>query len=53
MTKLSLSDKVAVIQSVSLHEVILKALGELSQFRDGLESLGVVSAIKNNKNLLR
>ena len=38
VTRLNMEDKVLVVQSIALHEVILKTLGELSQFRDGLES---------------
>ena len=47
-TKLMLADKVDIIQTISLHQVILKTLGELSQFRDGLETLGVGKAIEEH-----
>ena len=41
---ITLDDKVAV-QSVALEKVILRSLGELTQFRDGLQCLGVGKAI--------
>ena len=34
-SRLLITDKVDVVQSVALHHVILKTLGELSQFRTG------------------
>ena len=43
-TKLTVDDKVTLVQSVALHQVILKALGKLSQFRD-VDTLGVASAM--------
>jgi len=39
-TRLGMNDK------VTLHQVILRTLGELSQFRDGLETIGVARAIE-------
>lgn len=47
VTRLTVDDKVTVVLSVALHEV-MKTLGELSQFQDGLESLGVASAMKEH-----
>ena len=53
-SRLSLStDRVDLVQCVALHHVILRSLGELSQFREGLESLGVLKAIKEHGELLR
>ena len=49
--KLSLTDKVDLIQSVALHHVILKTLGEASQFQEGLGSLGVLQQINNMDSL--
>ena len=50
-TKLLLTDETD-IQTISLHHMILKTLGELSQFRDGLETLGVGKAMEENGQLL-
>ena len=50
--KLSLTDKVDLIQSVALHHVILKTLGEASQFQEGLGSLGVLQQIKQHGQLM-
>jgi len=46
-------DKVTLVQSVALHQVILRTLGELSQFRDGLETIGVARAIEQNSAFLQ
>ena len=45
-TKPTMDDKVTLVESVALHHVILKTLGELSQFRDGLNTLGVARAME-------
>jgi hypothetical protein len=50
--KLSLTDKVDLIQSVALRHVILKTLGEASQFQEGLGSLGVLQQIKQHRQLM-
>ena len=42
-----------LVQSVALHSVILRTLGELSQFREGLESLGVAKEMCDNSELLQ
>ena len=52
-TKLTMDDKVTLVESVALHRVILKILGELSQFRDGLNTLGVASAMEQYGILLQ
>lgn len=43
LTKLELSDRVTIVQAVALHKVILSTLAELTQFREGLASLGVAT----------
>ena len=53
LTKIDLSDKVNIIQTVTLHKVILGSLAELTQFRDGLAALGVLDAVKKHSYLLR
>ena len=52
-TCLTMSDNVSVVQSVALHQVILKTFGELEQFRDGLETLEVAGAMKRYSCLSR
>lgn len=52
LTKIELSDKVNIIQTVTLHKVVLGSLAELSQFRAGLSALGVLDAIKEHSHLL-
>ena len=51
-TRLGMNDKVTLVQSVALHQVILITLGELSQFRDGLETIGVARAIEQKSAFL-
>ena len=50
---MGLAEKINVVQTVTLHEVILNTLGELSQFRDGLEALAVGKALKEHGDFLR
>ena len=38
---ITLGDKVAVVHFVALQRVIVRTPGELTQFRDGLQCLGV------------
>ncbi len=52
-TKITVDDKVSIVQSVALHLVILKTLGELSQFKDGLKTLGVLNLIESQGDSLR
>lgn len=52
-TKLTMDDKVTLVQSVALHQVVLRTLGELSHFRDGLDTLGVASAMEQYGVLLQ
>ena len=53
-SRLSLStDKIDQVQCIALHHVILKSLGELSQFCESLGSLGVLKAIQEHGELLR
>ena len=48
-----MKDKTEIIHTISLHHVILKTLGELSQFRDGLETLGVGRAMEEHGQFLQ
>ena len=53
-SRLSLStDRIDLVQCVALHHVILKTLGELSQFREGLETFGVLKSIQEYGVLLQ
>lgn len=53
VAKLDLVDKVNVIQSIALHKVILNSLGELADFKKGLQALGVSDAMKKHRGELR
>ena len=48
-----MEDRISVVQTVTLHEVLLKSLGEVSQFHDGLGSLGVARTVLEHGELLR
>ena len=47
------SDKVHIVQAMALHDVILRSKAELDQFCEGLESCGVLGAIRRNADLTR
>ena len=51
--KVQMEDKPNVIQTITLHKVILTSLAELSQFREGLSALDVTQALKEHSYLLR
>ena len=50
---LSLGDKVDLVQTISLQQVVVNSLGELSEFRRGLDTLGVARAMEQYPHLLR
>ncbi len=50
---ITLDDKVPIVQSIALDKVILKTLGELEQFKDGLQSLGVGREITKHGEILQ
>ena len=52
VSRVELEDKPNIIQTVTLHKVILASLAELSQFRKGLSALGVDAALKAYPHLL-
>lgn len=52
IARIVIADKVDIVQSVALQHVVLSTLGELTQFCDGLSSLGVGSALKEFKELM-
>lgn len=47
-----LEDIPNIVQTVTLHQVILRSLAELSQFRDGIEALGVGKALTQYSSIL-
>ena len=52
LTRVGLEDLPNIVQTVTLHGVILRSLAELSQFKDGIEALGVGKAMKKHPYLL-
>ena len=52
VAKVKLEDKPNIVQTVTLHKVVLSSMAELSQFRQGLSTLGVLSALKEYPHLL-
>ena len=52
VAKIKLNDRVNIVQTVTLHKVVLSTLGELTQFKEGLSTLGVLDALKEHPNLL-
>ena len=53
LTQLELSDKQRVQSLLLNYHCILKVKGEMDQFREGLESLGVMKALSRNASLLK
>lgn len=51
--RLQISDKTDVMQTISLHKVILGCLGELCSLKEGLKSLGVLDVLMEDSFLLR
>ena len=51
ITRLKFQDKDELIQAVALHSVLLKSLGEATQFWDGLFVLSVQESMKKNPDL--
>lgn len=51
-SQFTLMDKESVVQPMCLHSVIVKSTAELYQFRDGLDTLNVASAMKCHCELL-
>ena len=51
--KITIADRVDLVNIVSLQVVILSMLGELSEFRRGLNTLGVADAMEKFPHLLR
>lgn len=51
-TQITMDDKVPIVQSVALQCVVLRTLGELTQFHEGLESLGVAKEMCDHSDLL-
>lgn len=47
------NDKVDIIQTISLHHVILRSKAELDQFAEGLQSCSVLDTVKKNPSLAR
>ena len=50
---ITLEDKVPVVQTVALEKVILRTLGELTQFKDGLQCLDVGKEIICHSEILQ
>lgn len=51
-TAITLEDKVTVVNSISLHHVILKTKAEIDQFADGLSCLGTKKIIMKYPDLI-
>ena len=52
-TSFSIEDKVDIVHAIALHHVILRSKAEMDQFCDGLQSCGVLNAIRNNSSVTR
>lgn len=52
-TAVTLEDKISVVQSITLHNTILKSKAEIDQFAAGLSCLGTKSYIMKYPHLLK
>lgn len=52
-SRITVEDKHAIVQSVALQRVILNALAELTQFREGFQCLGVGKMAAEHSELLQ
>ena len=52
-TSVTMEDKVTIVQSITLHHVLLKSKAEVDQFAEGLSCLGTKSFITKYPNLFR
>ena len=52
VARIVLNDRVNIVQTVTLHKVVLSTLGELMQFKKGMSTLGVLDALKEHPDLL-
>ncbi len=48
-----MEDKIGLIQSITLHHVLLKSKGEIDQFGEGLSCLGTRSYVVKYPQLLK
>ena len=53
LTTLTMADKISMVQTVTLHSVLLQTKAELDQFCSGLRALGVLDAIQEYSHLFR
>lgn len=52
-SSVKMQDRVDIVQSISLHYVILRSKAEMDQFADGLRSCGVLDEMQQNSSLTR
>ena len=48
-----MDDKITLIQTVTLHHVLLRSKAEMDQFCEGLQALGVLNAVRKYPDLMR
>ena len=53
LLNVTLSDRSHIVQTLTLHEVLLKSLGEAQQFRDGLTTLNVAEVLSNHADCVQ
>ena len=49
---LKMEDKASLVHTVALHHVLLHSKGELDQFVQGLQALGVQQAMQDHPNIM-
>ncbi len=51
--KMSFEDRVVLVQSITLHSVILECKGEIDQFAEGLKYFNIINTIRKDPYLLK
>ena len=50
---ITMDDKITLIQTMTLHHVLLRSKAEMDQFCEGLQALGVLNAVREYPDLMR
>ena len=47
----TLEDKIAAVQSIALHHIILQCKAELDQLCSGMENVGILNVLRSNHHI--
>ena len=52
-TSVKMEDRVDIVHAITLHYAILRSKAEMDQFAEGLQSCGVLNALRQNSTLTK